>query len=111
MENEVRKLLAQAKLLLLEADLKKWFSKSNSKGDWVAIDTQGKIVGPCAQSKDRKKETKKGKKPLKCMPRSKAHSMIKEERATSARRKKREQKGKRTGKKPVWVKTLPEITP
>lgn len=80
-------------------DLRKWFGKG-PKGDWVRVGTDGKIKGDCAR------EPGEGK--PKCMPRSKAHSMSKDDRATSARRKRREdpvadRKGK--GGKPVMVKT------
>ena len=58
--------------------LKDWFGKG-PKGDWVRVGTDGKIKGDCAR------EPGEGK--PKCMPRSKAHSMSKKDRATSARRK------------------------
>ena len=84
----------------LKEDLRNWFSKSHPKGDWVRVGTDGEIKGACAR------EPGEGK--PKCMPRSKAHSMDKDDRATSARRKRREdpvadRKGK--GGKPVMVKT------
>ena len=80
-------------------DLRKWFGKG-PKGDWVRVGTDGEIKGDCAR------EPGEGK--PKCMPRSKAHSMSKDDRATSARRKRRkdpvaDRKGK--GGKPVMVKT------
>ena len=87
------------------ANLDQWFDKDSSKGDWVAINTQGDIVGPCAQSDKREKETKGGQDPLKCMPRSKAHNMTKEERSKSAKRKKREEKKSPNSKKPVHSTT------
>jgi len=91
-----QKLLAKMKL---KEDLRKWFGKGK-KGDWVRVGTDGEIKGDCAR------EPGEGK--PKCMPRSKAHSMDKDDRATSARRKRREdpvadRKGK--GGKPVMVKT------
>ena len=80
-------------------DLRKWFGKG-PKGDWVRVGTDGEIKGDCAR------EPGEGK--PKCMPRSKAHSMSKDDRATSARRKRRkdpvaDRKGK--GGKPIMVKT------
>jgi hypothetical protein len=87
------------------AGLDEWFDKDSPKGDWVAIDTEGNIVGPCAQSDKREKETKKGADPLKCMPRSKAHDLGKKERAKSAKRKKRKERGSKNTKKPVHAPT------
>ena len=79
--------------------LKDWFGKGK-KGDWVRVGTDGKIKGDCAR------EPGEGK--PKCMPRSKAHSMSKKDRATSAMRKRRkdpvvDRPG--TGNKPINVKT------
>ncbi len=87
------------------AGLDEWFDKDSPEGDWVAIDTTGKIVGDCAQSKDREKETKDGQDPIKCMPRSKAHQMTKEERAKSAKRKKRKERSSPNTKTPTHSKT------
>lgn len=83
----------------MNEDLRKWFGKGK-EGDWVRVGTDGKIKGDCAR------EPGEGK--PKCMPRSKAHSMGKDDRATAARRKRREdpvadRKGK--GNKPVMVNT------
>ena len=80
-------------------DLRKWFGKGK-KGDWVRVGTDGEIKGDCAR------EPGEGK--PKCMPRSKAHSMSKKDRASSARRKRRadpnpDRPG--TGNKPIMVKT------
>jgi len=80
--------------------LKNWFSKTHPKGDWVRVGTDGKIKGDCAR------EPGEGK--PKCMPRQKAHSMSKKDRATSAMRKRRkdpqvDRPG--TGNKPINVKT------
>ena len=79
--------------------LKDWFGKG-PKGDWVRVGTDGKIKGDCAR------EPGEGK--PKCMPRSKAHSMSKKDRATSARRKRRQDPQvdrPGTGNKPINVKT------
>ena len=80
-------------------DLRKWFGKGK-KGDWVRVGTDGEIKGDCAR------EPGEGK--PKCMPRDKAHSMDKKDRASSARRKRRadpdaDRPG--TGNKPIMVKT------
>lgn len=83
----------------ISEDLRKWFGKG-PKGDWVRVGTDGKIKGDCAR------EPGEGK--PKCMPRSKAHSMSKDDRATSARRKRRKDPvADRSGKggKPIMVKT------
>jgi hypothetical protein len=87
-------------------------------GDWVAITPikhkvedkeyeAGDIVGPCAVSSEPEwaEVTSKGKKPLKCMPREKAWGMSKEERASLARVKRREE-NKHRGQKPVNTPTF-----
>jgi len=64
-------------------ELKKWVEQ-----DWVRIDSSGNIAGECGTSKDKKN-------PDRCLPRSKANSLSKSERAATARKKKREgSKGK-----------------
>jgi hypothetical protein len=56
--------------------------------EWVRIDSSGNIAGPCGTSKNKKN-------PDRCLPRSKAQSLSKSERAATARKKKREgSKGK-----------------
>ena len=80
-------------------DLRKWFGKGK-KGDWVRVGADGDIKGDCAR------EPGEGK--PKCMPRDKAHSMKKKDRASSARRKRRadpEVDRPGTGNKPIMVKT------
>ena len=84
-------------------DLRKWFGKGK-KGDWVRVGTDGEIKGSCAR------EPGEGK--PKCMPRSRAHSMDKDDRASAARRKRRadpdvDRPG--TGNKPIMVKTVKEF--
>jgi len=67
--------------------LKEWRDQ-----DWVRIDSSGNIVGECGTSKDKKN-------PDRCLPRSKAQSLSKAERASTARKKKREgSKGKQVVK-------------
>lgn len=94
-------------------------------GDWVAITPvkhtvkkedgedktyePGDIVGPCGiSSEDEWADiTGEGSKPLKCMPREKAWDLTRDERATLARRKRREEK-KHRGQKPVNTPTFSE---
>jgi hypothetical protein len=60
----------------LDESLRDWFEKE----DWVRIDTQGNITGPCGTMK-------KGKATTRCLPRAKANSLTKAERAATARKK------------------------
>jgi hypothetical protein len=63
--------------------LKEWLDE-----DWVRIDSKGNIAGSCGTSKDKRN-------PDRCLPRRKASSLSKSERAATARKKKREgSKGK-----------------
>ena len=56
--------------------------------DWVRIGSDGSIKGPCGTSKNKRN-------PDRCLPRRKAQSLTKAERASTARKKKREgSKGK-----------------
>ena len=57
--------------------LKQWL-----KQDWVRIGSAGSIKGPCGTSKDKKN-------PDRCLPRAKANSLSKSERAKTARKKKK----------------------
>lgn len=57
--------------------LKEWV-----KQDWVRIGSDGSIKGPCGTSKDKKN-------PDRCLPRAKANSLSKAERAKTARKKKK----------------------
>ena len=59
-------------------ELKEWL-----KQDWVRIGTDGKIKGKCGTSKDKKN-------PDRCLPRAKAQSLSQKERASTARKKKKE---------------------
>jgi hypothetical protein len=65
---------------LMEDDLNEslydWFEKE----DWVRIDTQGNITGPCGTMK-------KGKATTRCLPRAKANNLTKAERAATSRKK------------------------
>lgn len=62
----------------LAESLRNWFEKE----DWVRITTAGNIVGPCGTSKNNKN-------PDRCLPRAKANSLTKAERAATARKKKK----------------------
>jgi len=76
-------------------ELKKWLNQN-----WVRIDSSGNIKGKCGTSKDKKN-------PDRCLPRSKANSLSKGEKAATAKKKKREgSKGKTVVKntKPATVK-------
>ncbi len=57
--------------------LKNWV-----KQDWVRIGSDGKIKGKCGTSKDKKN-------PDRCLPRAKANSLSKRQRAATARKKKK----------------------
>jgi sRNA-binding protein len=57
--------------------LKEWV-----KQDWVRIDSKGNIAGKCGTSKNKKN-------PDRCLPRKKAQSLSKSERAATARKKKK----------------------
>ena len=57
--------------------LKEWV-----KQDWVRIGSDGSIKGKCGTSKNKKN-------PDRCLPRAKANSLSKAERATTARKKKK----------------------
>jgi hypothetical protein len=61
---------------ILGESLRDWFKKE----DWVRIDTQGNITGPCGTMK-------KGKATTRCLPRAKANRLTKAERAATARKK------------------------
>jgi hypothetical protein len=60
----------------INESLRDWFQKE----DWVRIDTQGNITGPCGTMK-------KGKATTRCLPRAKANRLTKDERAATARKK------------------------
>jgi len=80
---------------LFNEDLRQWF-----KDKWVRMDTKGNIKGDCAR------EPGEGK--PKCLPMAKATAMDKDDRATAARRKRREDPvADRAGKggKPINVQT------
>tara|TARA_E500000318_G_scaffold745_1_gene1034 strand:+ start:4834 stop:5088 length:255 start_codon:yes stop_codon:yes gene_type:complete len=59
-------------------ELAKW-----RRQNWVRIGTDGKIKGACGTSKNKKN-------PDRCLPMSKARSLSKSQRASTAKKKKRE---------------------
>jgi hypothetical protein len=75
-ENKLREIIIES--------LKDWFEKE----DWVKINTAGTIEGPCGTMDDDEPTQR-------CLPRKKAESMTKAERAATARKK---VKGSRKGK-------------
>ena len=62
---------------IIKESLRDWFKKE----DWVRINTSGNITGKCSTMKNKKN-------PSMCLPRKKAQSMTKSERAATARKKK-----------------------
>jgi len=93
--NEDADLYAKVERKDINEDLRKWFDQK-----WVRMDTKGEIKGDCAREEGEGKP--------KCLPMAKAQAMDKEDRATAARRKRREdpvadRQGK--GGKPVNVAT------
>jgi hypothetical protein len=62
---------------IIDESLRDWFKKEN----WVRIDTAGNITGPCGTMKNKKN-------PSRCLPKKKAQSLTKAERASTARKKK-----------------------
>jgi len=76
---EVESLLKEKNIpyeLNLNESLRDWFTKE----DWVRIDTAGNITGPCGTMK-------KGHKITRCLPRAKANSLTKAERAATSKKK------------------------
>tara|TARA_Y100001972_G_scaffold86285_1_gene105591 strand:- start:41 stop:319 length:279 start_codon:yes stop_codon:yes gene_type:complete len=69
---------------VIQESLRDWFKKEN----WVRINTQGNITGPCGTMK-------KGKATTRCLPKKKAQSLTKAERkATVAKKVRGSKKGK-----------------
>ena len=76
----------------IRESLRNWFKKE----DWVRIDTQGNIAGKCGTMP-------KGKATQRCLPRAKANSLTKKQRAATARKK---VAGSKKGKQ--FVKNTPK---
>ena len=69
---------------IIKESLRDWFKKEK----WVRISSSGNIAGPCGTSKNNKN-------PDRCLPKAKAQSLTKGERAaTAAKKKKAGAKGK-----------------
>ena len=78
----------------IKESLRNWFKKEK----WVRIDTQGNIAGKCGTMP-------KGKATQRCLPRAKANSLTKKQRAATARKKVR---GSKKGKQ--FVKNTKKAT-
>ena len=76
---------------IIQESLRDWF-----KQKWVRIDTAGNITGDCGTMK-------KGKATTRCLPKAKAQSLTKAERAATARKK---VAGSKKGKQ--FVKNTPK---
>lgn len=80
-------------------ELKKWVDE-----EWVRISTTGEITGPCGTMKNKKN-------PSRCLPKKKAQSMSKAERAKTAQKKKAEgKKGKTVVKNTKKAKVTKKYT-
>ena len=77
---------------IITESLRDWFKKEN----WVRIDTAGNITGPCGTMKP-------GKATTRCLPKAKALSLTKAERAATPR-----QKGAGSKKGKQFVKNSPK---
>ena len=64
--------------IAVDESLRDWFKKEK----WVRISSSGNIAGPCGTSKNKKN-------PDSCLPKAKAQSLTKGERAATARKKKK----------------------
>jgi hypothetical protein len=62
-------------------DLRKWFSKTDSEGDWKRINSKGEVAGPCAREPGEPKP--------KCMSKEKRAELSKSERAAAVATKRR----------------------
>ena len=62
----------------IQESLRDWFKKEK----WVRITTSGNIAGPCGTSKNKKN-------PDRCLPKAKAQSLTKSQRAATAQKKKK----------------------
>jgi len=63
---------------IIKESLRDWFKKEK----WVRITTSGNIAGPCGTSKNKKN-------PDRCLPKAKAQSLTKAQRAATAQKKKK----------------------
>ena len=91
-----RKSNAERKAELRE-DLRKWFSKTDPKGDWKRINSKGEAIGPCAREPGEAKP--------KCMSKAQRASLSKTERASAVRRKRQQDPNPERQGKPIDVKS------
>ena len=81
----------------LKEDLRKWFSKTDPKGDWKRINSKGEAIGPCAREPGEPKP--------KCMSKAQRASLSKKERASAVRRKREQDPNPERQGKPIDVKS------
>ena len=81
----------------LKEDLRKWFSKTDPKGDWKRINSKGEAIGPCAREPGEPKP--------KCMSRAQRESLSKTERASAVRRKRQQDPNAERQGAPINVKS------
>jgi hypothetical protein len=77
-----RKVNESDEIQITNEDLRDWH-----KEEWVRINTSGEITGSCGTMKDKDN-------PSRCLPKKKAQSLTKSERASTAKKKKKEGKDK-----------------
>jgi hypothetical protein len=78
-------------------DLRKWFSKTDPKGDWKRINSKGEAIGPCAREPGEPKP--------KCMSQAQRASLSKKERASAVRRKRQQDPDAERQGAPINVKS------
>ena len=81
----------------LKEDLRKWFSKTDPKGDWKRINSKGEAIGPCAREPGEPKP--------KCMSQAQRASLSKKERASAVRRKRQQDPNAERQGAPINVKS------
>jgi hypothetical protein len=81
----------------LKEDLRKWFSKTDPKGDWKRINSKGEAIGPCAREPGEPKP--------KCMSQAQRNSLSKKERASAVRRKRQQDPDAERQGAPINVKS------
>jgi len=81
----------------LKEDLRKWFSKTDPKGDWKRINSKGEAIGPCAREPGEPKP--------KCMSQGLRASLSKKERASAVRRKRQQDPNAERQGAPINVKS------
>ena len=81
----------------LKEDLRRWFSKSDPKGDWKRINSKGEAIGPCAREPGEPKP--------KCMSKGQRAALSKKERASAVRRKRQQDPNAERQGAPINVKS------